>query len=162
MPSQPAKRSPGEDSDWRLRLLGVILIPLVIFPVLALVSYQSSDVPFNNSSGGGPSMNMIGPVGAGLTWVGYLLFGFASWLLPALMLAFGLFMTLLLGGGMIAGRRRKRRLSGAEESRDPGSETVRRPEANRPAPMAEAPPCPRAQIWREPRGTPGKRGGPAS
>lgn len=79
-----------------------------------------------------------------------------------LMLAFGLFLTLLLGGGMIAGRRRKRRLSGAGETGDPGPETACRPAANRPAPTAEAPPCPRAQIWREPRGTPGKRGGPAS
>lgn len=90
MAAPSVKRAPSSDPSWRLRLLGIVLIPLVIFPVLALVSYDCTDVPFIQTPPNETTRNLIGPVGASLTWVGYFLFGLASWLLPVWMLVFGI------------------------------------------------------------------------
>ena len=71
----------------RTSLLGWLLLPLSLFPTVALLTYDSrvyTDEPAV------PSTNWIGKLGDGFAHYGYHLFGMAIWIIPALCILAGL------------------------------------------------------------------------
>ncbi len=74
---------------WKMRFLGFIILPCVILPILSMVLYDAKDVPWVQDPPNNPINNPLGPVGAYTAWVGYFLFGFASWLGPIWMAVYG-------------------------------------------------------------------------
>ena len=80
--------------DERHHLLAWILLPLSLFPLVALLTYDArvyTDVPAPATT------NWIGALGDFFAYSGYLVFGLAIWIVPALCLAAAL--------GVILGRR---------------------------------------------------------
>ncbi len=74
------------------RLIGAVLIPASLFPLLALLTYDFHDISLLHVPTNSPPANLMGLVGAWLTFWGYALFGFAVWLLPPTMVVVGLLM----------------------------------------------------------------------
>lgn len=72
------------------RVLGAALVPASLFPVLALLSYDFRDVSLIHVPVQSPPANLMGVVGAWVTFWSYALCGFAIWLLPLSMVAVGL------------------------------------------------------------------------
>ena len=77
------------------RLLGGLLFPIALFPLLSLVTYNWRDISWLNSPPLSPPANLIGIVGAWSVFVGYSIFGLAMWVVPFLVL---LFSALLING----------------------------------------------------------------
>lgn len=74
------------------RMSGAILIPASLFPLLALLTYDFRDISLVHVPTNFPSANLMGVVGAWLTFWSYALVGFAIWLLPPIMVLLGLLM----------------------------------------------------------------------
>ncbi len=70
------------------RVLGALLSPLSLFPLVALVTYDWRAVPALCTPPL-PRTNWIGALGDGFAYWGYLLFGLAVWVVPFLCLAAG-------------------------------------------------------------------------
>ena len=76
------------------RLLGLALVPLLIFAVLGLLTYDWRDIAWLQMPPNHPPSNLIGEAGAWAVFFGYNLFGLGAWLVPlwllvaALMLIF--------------------------------------------------------------------------
>jgi S-DNA-T family DNA segregation ATPase FtsK/SpoIIIE len=70
------------------RLLGALLFPVALFPLLSLMTYNWRDIAWLNSPPLSPPANLIGIVGAWAVFVGYSIFGLSMWLLPFLFLLF--------------------------------------------------------------------------
>jgi DNA segregation ATPase FtsK/SpoIIIE, S-DNA-T family len=71
-------------------IIGVVLISVSLLTFIALYSYDPRDIAANSTAANATAHNWIGPVGA---WIGYVLFfvfGAASYLIPILLLLFGL------------------------------------------------------------------------
>ena len=71
----------SEGQGVRRRLFAWPLVPLALFPLAALVSYDWRAIPALNMPPA-PSANWIGALGDGFAYWGYLLFGLAVWIVP--------------------------------------------------------------------------------
>lgn len=78
----------GEDAGWR-RLWGIILVPLCLFLALGLFSYDWKDISLLQAPPNSPPANLIGPVGAWLSFGLFMLFGMGAYLAPLWCLVFG-------------------------------------------------------------------------
>ena len=78
----------GEDAGWR-RLWGIILVPLCLFLALGLFSYDWKDIGLLQAPPNSPPANLIGPVGAWLSFGFFMLFGVGAYLAPLWCLVFG-------------------------------------------------------------------------
>lgn len=70
------------------RLIGVILFPIALFPLLAMVTYNWRDISWLNSPPLSPPANLVGTVGAWSVFIGYHVFGVAVWTIPFFALVF--------------------------------------------------------------------------
>ena len=71
------------------RVLGALLSPLSLFPLVALITYDWRAVPALCTPPL-PRTNWIGALGDGFAYWGYLVFGLAVWIVPFLCLAAGI------------------------------------------------------------------------
>jgi len=86
-----ADRKQGTANGVR-RLWGLILLPLGLFLALSLFSYDWKDIGLLEAPPNSPPANLIGPVGA---WLSFLLFngvGMGAYLIPFCCLGFGVFL----------------------------------------------------------------------
>lgn len=100
--TSPRKPPPPLDNAW-LRLLGVLLLPISLFPLLSLASYNWHDIGRLHSPPNNPPDNLIGPVGAWFAYGTYMYLGLAAWLLPVWALAASV--ALMTGHARRLGRR---------------------------------------------------------
>ncbi|MDD4017091.1 MAG: DNA translocase FtsK 4TM domain-containing protein [Kiritimatiellae bacterium] len=70
------------------RLVGLLLFPIALFPLLSLVTYDWRDISWLHSPPLDPTANLIGIVGAWSVFIGYSLIGLALWVVPFLVLFF--------------------------------------------------------------------------
>jgi len=70
------------------RLIGLLLFPIALFPLLSLVTYDWRDISWLHSPPLVPPANLIGIVGAWAVFIGYSLIGLALWVVPFLVLFF--------------------------------------------------------------------------
>ncbi|MEI8243304.1 MAG: DNA translocase FtsK 4TM domain-containing protein [bacterium] len=80
MPDAPKKSS--TPSVGAHRLLGLALVPLLIFALLGLLTYDWRDISWLQMPPNNPPANLIGQAGAWAAFMGYNLFGLAAWLVP--------------------------------------------------------------------------------
>jgi S-DNA-T family DNA segregation ATPase FtsK/SpoIIIE len=73
-----------------LEWIGVLMIAFSILYILSLISYSTSDPPLNSSNVENGYHNIIGPVGAYLSYISFIAIGFAAYMMPLLLLLFGL------------------------------------------------------------------------
>ena len=79
---------PRMDLGW----IGILMIAVSVLYILSLLSYDPSDPPLNNPIDPADGyQNMIGPVGAYLSWISFMAIGFAAYMVPLLLLFFGPF-----------------------------------------------------------------------
>ncbi len=78
----------GEDAGWR-RLWGIILVPMCLFLALGLFSYDWKDISLLQAPPNSPPANLIGPVGAWLSFGLFMVFGLGAYLAPLWCLVFG-------------------------------------------------------------------------
>ena len=71
-------------------MLGVVLVFAALLLLVSLFSYDPKDVSANVSTPNASAHNWIGPIGAWLGYVMFFLLGGAAYLMPALLLMFGL------------------------------------------------------------------------
>lgn len=86
MARKPDSKEPRGLND----VLGIILLALAVLTAVALFSYDRNDIPLNNSNPNVPKHNWIGPVGAYTAYVLFLVVGAAAYLVPVILLGFGL------------------------------------------------------------------------
>ena len=79
----------SEDTGWR-RLWGVLLLPLCLFLALSLFSYNWRDIGLLQAPAISPPDNLIGPVGAWLSFGLFMALGMGAYLAPLWCLGFGL------------------------------------------------------------------------
>ena len=79
----------GEDAGWR-RLWGIILVPLCLFLALGLFSYDWKDISLLQAPPNSPPTNLIGPVGAWLSFGLFMFLGLGAYLAPLWCLVFGI------------------------------------------------------------------------
>ena len=90
------------DSNARRGLIAFTSVPLALFPLIALLTYDWRAIPSLNTPPA-PSSNWIGALGDGFAYYGYTLFGLAIWIVPVLCVIAGL--CLIAGRRMRPGRR---------------------------------------------------------
>ena len=71
------------DSNARRGLIACMSIPLALFPLVALLTYDWRAIPALNTPPD-PSSNWIGALGDGFAYYGYSTFGLAVWIVPAI------------------------------------------------------------------------------
>ena len=64
------------------RWLGLALLPVFLFALLGLLTYDWRDIGWLQSPPNRPPANLIGLFGAWSTFFGYHLFGLGLWLVP--------------------------------------------------------------------------------
>ena len=64
------------------RLIGLALVPLFIFALLSVLTYDWRDISWLQTPPNHPPANLIGLVGAWATFIGYNLFGLGIWMAP--------------------------------------------------------------------------------
>ncbi len=85
------------------RVVGVLLFPIALFPLLSLCTYNWRDISWLNAPPLSPPANLIGVVGAWSVFIGYSLMGLTLWLVPLFAL---LFSVMLINGRIVRiGRR---------------------------------------------------------
>ncbi|MDA3924588.1 MAG: DNA translocase FtsK 4TM domain-containing protein [Kiritimatiellae bacterium] len=85
------------------RVIGLLLLPLSVFPLLSIVTYNWRDISWLNSPPLNPTSNMIGLVGAWSVFLGYTYVGLALWTVPFFVIMFGI---LMVTGRLINAARR--------------------------------------------------------
>lgn len=88
--TKTAKKAAAPDNALRLQARlreGVLIgfIAVFIFLLVALLSYDAGDPGWSRTGGNGTVHNAVGPVGAWLADVFYLLFGFMAYLFPSML-----------------------------------------------------------------------------
>ena len=84
--SRASTKAAPLDNAW-LRLLGVLFLPVSLFPMLSLISYDWQDISRLQAPPNQPPDNLIGPVGAWFAYGAFMYLGLAAWLLPLWALA---------------------------------------------------------------------------
>lgn len=84
------------------RVAGWLLFPLALFPLVALLTYDPRAIEWLNTPPE-PSTNWIGLVGDNFAFLGYMIFGLAIWVVPALCVLWGF--CKILGRKISGGRR---------------------------------------------------------
>ena len=69
--------------------IGILMIAVAFLWVLSLLSYNQEDPPLNPGDPTNGYQNMIGPVGAYLSYISFMAIGFAAYMVPLLLLLFG-------------------------------------------------------------------------
>ena len=69
--------------------IGIPMIAVSVLFILSLLSYNPTDPPLNSSGPADGYQNMIGPVGAYLSYISFMAIGFAAYMVPLLLLFFG-------------------------------------------------------------------------
>ncbi len=87
--TEPSSNTSDTDRAGIGRIVEWASIPLAFFPAVALLTYDWRAIE-SLQSPAAPSTNWIGALGDGFAYAGYLFFGFAIWLVPALCLAVAL------------------------------------------------------------------------
>jgi len=64
------------------RLIGLALVPLLIFALLSVLTYDWRDISWLQTPPNHPPANLIGLAGAWATFLGYNLFGLGVWMVP--------------------------------------------------------------------------------
>ncbi|MFO7936908.1 MAG: DNA translocase FtsK [Kiritimatiellia bacterium] len=77
----------------RRRIIGFFLLPVSIFPLLSIITYNWRDISWLNAPPLNPCVNWIGPVGAWAVFLGYSYIGLALWAVPLFVILLGLLMT---------------------------------------------------------------------
>jgi S-DNA-T family DNA segregation ATPase FtsK/SpoIIIE len=70
--------------------IGVALLAAALLLLVAQVSFDRYDLAMNANPPNRPAHNWIGPLGAQIAHISFLLFGFSAYMLPLLLVAFGL------------------------------------------------------------------------
>jgi len=78
------------------RVIGVLLFPIILFPLLSLVTYNWRDISWLNAPPLSPPSNLIGLVGAWAAFIGYSVMGLTVWVVP--------FFALIFSGLLLYGR----------------------------------------------------------
>ena len=73
-----------------LEWVGILMIAFSILYILSLFSYSTTDPPLNSNNLENGYHNMIGPAGAYLSYISFIAIGFAAYMVPLLLLLFGL------------------------------------------------------------------------
>lgn len=73
-------------------MIGFALLPLSVFPLLSILTYNWRDISWLNSPPLSPASNWIGPVGAWSVFIGYSFIGVALWSVPFFVFLFGILM----------------------------------------------------------------------
>ena len=73
-----------------LEWIGILMGAFSILYILSLFSYSTADPPLNSNNLENGYNNMIGPVGAYLAYISFITIGFAAYMMPLLLLLFGL------------------------------------------------------------------------
>ena len=71
------------------RVWGIMLFPLCLFVALSLFSYEWRDISFLKQPVNYPPANLIGPIGAWLSFVMFMCFGVGAYMIPPWLLALG-------------------------------------------------------------------------
>ncbi len=85
------------------RVIGFLLFPLSVFPLLSILTYNWRDISWLNSPPLNPTSNMIGMTGAWSVFIGYSYVGLALWAVPFFVILFGI---LMVTGRLIHAARR--------------------------------------------------------
>ena len=86
VPRKESKAATNAQPSMDLGWIGILMIAVSVLFVLSLLSYDPTDRPLNAGDG---YQNMIGPVGAYLSWISFMAIGFAAYMVPLLLLFFG-------------------------------------------------------------------------
>ncbi len=103
MPQQSQDSAYGSEGRIKRRIIGFLMFPLSLFPLLALISYDWHRVSALCIPPATPGTNMIGVVGDNFAYIGYSLVGFSLWIVPFLCVIIGI---LLVAGCRIHPGRR--------------------------------------------------------
>ncbi len=82
----PSKNSTNK--GW-LQAWGILLIALCLFVILSLFSYNWKDIRYLCNPPNSPPFNLIGPLGAWLSYILFMTFGISAYSIPFLLLALG-------------------------------------------------------------------------
>ena len=91
------------ESNTRRRVIGFFLLPLALFPLLALCTYNWRDISDLCIPAATPTSNLVGVAGDWFAYTGYQLLGLGIWSVPAACVFAGL--RLVLGKSFHPGRR---------------------------------------------------------
>ncbi|MBC8243047.1 MAG: DNA translocase FtsK [Verrucomicrobia bacterium] len=69
--------------------VGILMFAVSFLYILSLLSYNPSDPPLNPGDPTDGYQNMIGPVGAYLSYISFMAIGFAAYMVPLLLMLFG-------------------------------------------------------------------------
>ncbi|MEC9332295.1 MAG: DNA translocase FtsK 4TM domain-containing protein, partial [Verrucomicrobiota bacterium] len=76
------ERQPRMGLEW----IGILMTAFSILYILSLFSYSTADPPLNSNNLENGYNNMIGPVGAYLSYISFIAIGFAAYMMPLLLL----------------------------------------------------------------------------
>ena len=85
------------------RMIGLLLLPISVFPLLSIITYNWRDISRLNSPPLVPTSNMIGLAGAWSVYIGYSFIGVALWMVPFFVILFGI---LMVSGRLVHATRR--------------------------------------------------------
>lgn len=85
-----ARKIDSSDTRGISDVLGIVLLALSVLLAMALFSYDRNDVGFVSSTPNYPKHNWIGLIGAYVAWGLFLVLGAAAYLVPVMLLGFGL------------------------------------------------------------------------
>jgi len=71
-------------------IIGVALMALALLLMVAQLSFDRYDLASNRTPPNSPAHNWIGPLGAHMANYGFFIFGFGAYMLPLILIAFGL------------------------------------------------------------------------
>src|SRR4051812_2716450 len=71
-------------------IIGVALMALALLLLVAQLSFDRYDLTFNRNPPNHPAHNWIGPLGAQIAYISFFIFGFSAYMLPLILIAFGL------------------------------------------------------------------------
>ncbi len=86
MKDQQFSKTDGAEADSRRGFFAWLFVPLALFPLVALLTYDWHSVPALNVPPV-PSANWIGALGDSFAYWGYILFGLGVWVLPVVCVA---------------------------------------------------------------------------
>src|ERR1051325_2972979 len=84
-----ARRTSADSSRGFDDIIGVVLLVFALLLLVSQWSFNWHDIGWLAKPASKPAHNWIGPLGAYLAWTGFLFFGIAGYVLPALCAIFG-------------------------------------------------------------------------